>query len=615
MWGRSKFIVLTAAGWLAASGAEAADCKFAKYFDLPVDMEGRIAVVSTKIDGQDARFEVDTGAFFSTLTPEAAERVKLRHIPSAGLTISGVGGSDNAWVGEASEFNFAGVPLKNVQFVVAPHFHTSTVGLLGENLLAFADVEFDFAHGVMRYFRAQNCHDRGLAYWADGNYGVIPIEPFSPPTTYHIKGTVLINGKPVRAMFDSGAGATVLTRRAAERAGINMGGPDVKSAGLSGGIGRGVIENWTVPIASFAIGDEEIKNTRMMVTDKLGMDDTEMLVGIDFFLSHHLLVSRSQNKLYFSYNGGPVFRLDQPPPPSSSDKPRAAAGQAPSPGADKPQDADTLGRQGAALMSRHDYPGALQAFDKAVDLDPKSAKRYLERARAEHALFKNDLAKADLDRALALDPKDVSALLGRGDLDLGDKDLAHAAARFADALKAAPDDGGLELRIATLYERHRRWAETLPHYDAWIAAHPKDDHLWEVLNNRCSARAKLGKDLDKALDDCNASLKKGPRNSEVLDTRGMVYLRLGRLPEAIADYDAALKLQPKLPWSLYGRGLAKQRLGKQADGDADIKAALALSPNLEAEARRIGLIEPAPAKAKPESKTEPEPEPESEPEA
>jgi hypothetical protein len=32
-----------------------------------------------------------------------------------------------------------------------------------------------------------------------------------------------------------------------------------------------------------------------------------MLLGADFFLSHRIFVSNEQHKVYFTYNGGPVF--------------------------------------------------------------------------------------------------------------------------------------------------------------------------------------------------------------------------------------------------------------------------------------------------------------------
>ena len=75
---------------------------------------------------------------------------------------------------------------------------------------------------------------------------------------------------------------------------------------------------WIAPFASFKIGDEEIRNTRLRIGDIA--TDIDMLIGADFFLSHHLYVASSQHKLYFTYNGGPVFDLsaspkENPPPP------------------------------------------------------------------------------------------------------------------------------------------------------------------------------------------------------------------------------------------------------------------------------------------------------------
>jgi tetratricopeptide (TPR) repeat protein len=145
--------------------------------------------------------------------------------------------------------------------------------------------------------------------------------------------------------------------------------------------------------------------------------------------------------------------------------------------------------------------------------------------------------------------------------------------------------------------RNARYELAISQYDAWIGEHAHDEQLWTGLNGRCWARAMLGKELDKALDDCNAALRRGPRNSEVLDSRGLVHLRLGQYREAIEDYDAALRLQPRLAWSLYGRGLAKQKLGDAAGGAADIAAAVAIAPTLPAQAKRIGLVDAAPEPA------------------
>jgi hypothetical protein len=42
-----------------------------------------------------------------------------------------------------------------------------------------------------------------------------------------------------------------------------------------------------------------------------------MPLGTDYFLSHHIYVANSQRKLYFTYNGGPVFNLTFSPVPAA----------------------------------------------------------------------------------------------------------------------------------------------------------------------------------------------------------------------------------------------------------------------------------------------------------
>jgi tetratricopeptide (TPR) repeat protein len=115
----------------------------------------------------------------------------------------------------------------------------------------------------------------------------------------------------------------------------------------------------------------------------------------------------------------------------------------------------------------------------------------------------------------------------------------------------------------------------------------------EALNNRCWIRALQGRELDKALSDCNAALKSsgksGPYKAQALNGRGLVRLRLGEYGKSIADYDDSLKLYSKDAWVLYGRGLAKIRENKAAEGKVDTAAATALWPPIEEEFKRRGI--------------------------
>ena len=131
--------------------------------------------------------------------------------------------------------------------------------------------------------------------------------------------------------------------------------------------------------------------------------------------------------------------------------------------------------------------------------------------------------------------------------------------------------------------------EAISQLDRWVSAHPTAERLPFALNERCWDRALLGKGLDLALADCNAALKRGLRVSDVLDSRALVWLRIGDFDNAIADYKAALNLQPKSAWSRYGLGVAELRKGMTAEGERDIQAAIEIAPAIGKEFDRIGI--------------------------
>jgi tetratricopeptide (TPR) repeat protein len=116
----------------------------------------------------------------------------------------------------------------------------------------------------------------------------------------------------------------------------------------------------------------------------------------------------------------------------------------------------------------------------------------------------------------------------------------------------------------------------------------------KYLNNRCWARAIAGRELPLAVTDCTEALGIAGNDANIMDSRGLAYLRLSRLDDAVADYDEALKLNPKQAGSLYGRGLAKLKNGDAAGGEADIAAAKAIQADIAEEFARYGVT-PSPA--------------------
>jgi tetratricopeptide (TPR) repeat protein/predicted aspartyl protease len=608
---RTIFAALLALGAAHAAGADS--CKLAQVAQLPVTMQGMRPLVHAAINGTDALFIADSGAFFSMLTPAAARQfnLELQHT-AVGFYVTGVGGSAETWITTVKTFKIFDVELHKIPFLVAGNddLGYGAVGLLGQNVFRVGDVDYDLANGMISIMRPLgDCSHTSLAYWVKGQpYSVIDIEAATSEKP-HTTGEAYLNGKKIRVVFDTGAAASVLTLDAARSAGVTPNSPGVKPGGSSHGIGHHVAQSWIAPFPSFKIGDEEVRNTHLRIGES-GLPWVDMLIGADFFLSHHVYVAGSQHKLYFTYNGGPVFNLTTVPaatagtpappdaaaPPTGAVPPTGAGASQAATGAAPPADAQSLdaagyARRGNASASRHEYAPALADLTSAIELSPSQPEYFYERGRIYWAAQQPDKALADFGQAISLKPDYADALLARATLRAQRHDPPESVTSDLDAAeRASPNEAPMRLEIARLYSRLRNYPQAVAQFDRWIAAHNADEVQMPVARNgRCWALAMTGQDLERALDDCNSALRAFPKEASFLDSRGLVYFRLGRYDKAIADYDAALTLKPKLVWSLYVRGLAKGRLGQSAAGQADVAAATQLAPNIAEEAAKQGI--------------------------
>lgn len=550
-------------------------------FEIPVTMSGLRAVATLRVNGTPVPMTVDSGASFSVLTEATAEQLQLRRrrLPF-GYEAYGLTGRVNFQLTEVAKLGFQNAELSKVEFLVGGNEPGGgTMGLMGRNLLAWSDAEYDIANGAIRIMVPKgDCDNTDMAYWA-GNTPVAKVNLLRPrderfPT---IRVPVKINDQTFTAVLDTGA-TSILSRSAARRAGMLSDEKAVVPAGKVWGVGQGELPSWLVPMASFEIGGERIANSRLRIAD-FSLDDADMLIGIDFFLSHRLYVAYSQRQMYFTYHGGPVFDLStQTAPPVHA--PVAEA---------EPADAAAYARRASAFAARQDLARALADLDRACALDPATASHFRQRARVRILLRQYAEAMGDLDTALRLDPADAEARLERvrGQLALRRTDPALEDLHQLD-LTIAPQSS-LRREMGQIYLALDRPLLALAQFDAWIANRREQMDVDQALNARCWARALMGTELDKALADCNAAIKARPQEASYLDSRGLVHLRQGRFDLALADYDAALALAPRQAWSLLGRGLARLRLDQREPGLADVAAARAIRPGIEVDARRHGL--------------------------
>jgi tetratricopeptide (TPR) repeat protein len=571
---------------LFASSAHPADgCKLLVVADLPVTMEGLRPVIDAKMNDVDVRLVLDSGAYFSALTEAAVVEYKLptRSAPS-GVAEVGIAGGRIMTLATVQTFALGTYPLHGMKFFVgAPYFVNGAVGLFGQNLMLPFDEEFDLAHGEFRLILPKDCKLAPGAYWSSSQpVGVIDIEVPSAqnPTP---GGTAYVNGVKVNVKFDTGAPVSILSMAAAKRAGITPESVGVKSIDATSGVGGGLVKQWRAPLATLSIGDETIKDTQVTIAD-FRSDTLDMLLGDDFFLSHHVYVAKAQRKLYFTYNGGPVFRLAAPATSPQSSAPSSSEIAASD---DQSLDAAALMRRGVAFAARMDLPHALSDLSRACELAPNQPDNFYELARVQWDSGQPDLALKNLDRAIELKPDDVNALLARVRLRL--KQHMDAGNDLPTLEKRILPADELRFQLANLYEEIGNYPAAVRQFDVWINSRPNDGRVAWALNGRCWARATGNLNLDEALTDCNNALQRQIENAGFADSRALVRLRRREFDRAIADYDYALEREPKNATSLYGRGLAKLRKGLTVASKTDLDAATAIDPKIAEQFAGWGL--------------------------
>lgn len=276
---------------------------------------------------------------------------------------------------------------------------------------------------------------------------------------------------------------------------------------------------------------------------------------------------------------------------------------------------------------------ALAELAAAEKVDPKGYTSYSQRALLLRALGRRDEALAEVDAMLAVSSDSQAQLMAgaiyaqagqpaaaAAALDLGvslaptDKsyvlrakyrppaDLRAQREDYAAALKVKPSsstalDGLIKVSALEGSESPELSAAVASRTDNAIGLMGRGIGRWRrgersaaeqdlrssiqhattsELNQVCYALAVVDVALDRALEACNRALERMPHLANFLDSRALVYLRLGRLDEALADYDHALKIYPHLAHSLFGRGLVLARLGRSRSADEDRAAALQL---------------------------------------
>jgi tetratricopeptide (TPR) repeat protein len=196
-------------------------------------------------------------------------------------------------------------------------------------------------------------------------------------------------------------------------------------------------------------------------------------------------------------------------------------------------------------------------------------------------------ARGFFERAVALDPDNLDALLGVGRVDYSiggaylsdDRDarLAAAETTIAKVLSRRPDDALAHEIMGGILNQTGRSEQGIAELERALALDPNDAAAQGMIG---LAKTFLGRFAETVAHEEEA-LRLSPRDSFAwlwLHFEGGAKMALGANEEAVALFRRSIEINRTIPLSHFFLAAALANLGKLDEAQAEVKAGLALDP-------------------------------------
>lgn len=296
--------VLLVAGCQGASGGA---CTVQWHSTLPVVMRQTMAVVPVRINGETVGLGVDSGAQFSTVTPELVTALDLR--PDPGMSarrLAGLGGNAYSQVVALDSLQLGGVTYRKIDVYAASlgalgRGDLAVSGLIGEDLLSRYDVGLDIGHREISLYTVRGCAT------VSPPWGTATPIPIRLSEHNHLVFPVELDGHRLTAMLDTGAGGDVLLERGADALHLT---PDLlahDSVVAGQGIGERGVDVRAHRFAMLRVGQETTQGPAIGVSDA-SVEDIDLILGMGFLRGRQVFVSHATAQMFVRGDAG-VGRL------------------------------------------------------------------------------------------------------------------------------------------------------------------------------------------------------------------------------------------------------------------------------------------------------------------
>ncbi|MGA7235982.1 MAG: tetratricopeptide repeat protein [Bryobacteraceae bacterium] len=192
---------------------------------------------------------------------------------------------------------------------------------------------------------------------------------------------------------------------------------------------------------------------------------------------------------------------------------------------------------GTALIGDGNTVSGTAVIDRILS-HGDSAEARLLRGTLELSAHERDSARADLEKAIALNPRLSGAHARLGELLLSQGESDQARSAFTQELALDPDEFTSNLNMGVLAKQDQNYTEALSYFDRALKTRPNDPGIRYQIANVDLATG----NLDQARKSMEALIAESPDFAEAHATLATVYYRLHRS----ADGDRERAISQKL---------------------------------------------------------------------
>jgi hypothetical protein len=296
--------ILLLVSLLLVPGIAGAACMVNATATIPLDVANNAIILPVQVNGLAASFILDTGAQRSVVTGEAVQRLGIARDQWVGTTMSGVGGIDRRANADPRSFSLGGVKLvrhtlshdTSLTVAVIPRTRVGDHvidGLLGRDYLSVFDLDLDVPGRRLTLYQVQGCTGRFLPW--SGGYTAIPV---AVPAEQAIMVGVTLDGTPLRALLDSGSGASLLTAAGIARMGLTPAAMAADPAETASGLGPHLVTLRRHRFRLLRVGAENLTAPTLWVAPVQLPLFSDMLLGADWLTGHRVWVSYATKQAF-----------------------------------------------------------------------------------------------------------------------------------------------------------------------------------------------------------------------------------------------------------------------------------------------------------------------------